>query len=243
MAPARTEEDGFDVAIKQVPVTEQRRPFIQKEGGQKLKQPGTARANEAASVESPNGTQQSDWARRHKDRSVLQQHISFFDTDSDGVIWPLDTFSGFYRLGYGLILSVIAVFIIHVNFSYPTLPGWLPDPFFRVYTARIHKDKHGSDSGSYDTEGRFVPQKFEDIFSKYASGDKQGITLREVFNYMKGQRLVMDPFGWGGALFEWMATWILLWPEDGRMKKEDIRRIYDGSLFYDIAARRSKQKQ
>jgi peroxygenase len=40
-----------------------------------------------------------------------------------------------------------------------------------------------------------------------------------------------------------MATWILLWPEDGRMKKEDIRRIYDGSLFYEIAARRSKQKQ
>jgi hypothetical protein len=26
------------------------------------------------------------------------------------------------------------------------------------------------------------------------------------------------------------------------MKKEDIRRIYDGSLFYEIAARRSKQK-
>jgi len=87
-----------------------------------------------------------------------------------------------------------------------------------------------------------VPQKFEDIFAKYASGDKQGITLGEVFKYMKGQRLALDPFGWGGAFFEWIATWILLWPDDGRMKKEDIRRIYDGSLFYEIAARRSKQK-
>jgi peroxygenase len=47
-----------------------------------------------------------------------------------------------------------------------------------------------------------VPQKFEDIFAKYASGDKQGITLPEVFNYMKGQRLVLDPIGWGGAFFE-----------------------------------------
>jgi hypothetical protein len=37
-----------------------------------------------------------------------------------------------------------------------------------------------------------------------------------------------------------VATWILLWPEDGRMKKEDIRRVYDGSLFYEIAARRPK---
>lgn len=38
-----------------------------------------------------------------------------------------------------------------------------------------------------------------------------------------------------------IATWILLWPEDGRMMKEDIRRIYDGSLFFEVAARREKQ--
>jgi hypothetical protein len=44
----------------------------------------------------------------------------------------------------------------------------LPDPFFRVYLARVHKDKHGSDTGTYDTEGRFVPQNFENIFAKYA---------------------------------------------------------------------------
>lgn len=30
----------------------------------------------------------------------------------------------------------------------------------------------------------------------------------------------------------------MLWPKDGRMMKEDIRMIYDGSLFYVIAARR-----
>lgn len=27
--------------------------------------------------------------------------------------------------------------------------------------------------------------------------------------------------------FEWLATYIMLWPEDGVMKKDDIRRIYD----------------
>ncbi|KAE8442095.1 hypothetical protein EG329_003853 [Mollisiaceae sp. DMI_Dod_QoI] len=253
MAPARTaEEDGFAVSISEVPVTEQRRPFIEKEADRKLKDPGTflfpiiprtARAYEAASTEAPNGTQKDDWTRKNKHQTVLQQHLSFFDRDEDGVIWPQDTFIGFYRLGYNFFLSMLAVFIIHSGFSYPTLPGWIPDPFFRIYSARIHKDKHGSDSGSYDTEGRFVPQKFEDIFAKYAGGDKKGITLREVFTYMKGQRLVMDPFGWGAAVFEWIATYLLLWPEDGRMKKDDIRRIYDGSIFFEIAARREKKKQ
>jgi hypothetical protein len=137
----------------------------------------------------------------------LQQHLAFFDPDSDGVIWPLDTFTGFYRLGYGVILSIIAVLIIHPGFSYPTLTGWLPDPFFRIYIARAHKDKHGSDSGSYDHEGRFRPQQFEDIFSKYASGDKQSISLGEIWVYMKGQRNVLDPFGWGAALFECEYNW------------------------------------
>ncbi|KAH7317639.1 Caleosin related protein-domain-containing protein [Rhexocercosporidium sp. MPI-PUGE-AT-0058] len=242
MAPPRAEEDGFDVSIEKVPVTVQRRPFIQK-GDEKLKDPGTPRANIAASVEVPDGTQKGDWARRYKGQTVLQQHISFFDPDSDGIIHPWDTYNGFHRLGYGIILSLLSVLIIPANFSYPTLPPghFLPDPLFRIYIARIHKDKHGSDSGTYDTEGRFVPQKFEDIFEKYAGGDKLGITMGEVWVYFKGQRLYGDPVGWGAALFEWIATWILLWPDDGRMKKEDIRRIYDGSLFFEIAARREKR--
>jgi peroxygenase len=49
---------------------------------------------------------------------------------------------------------------------------------------------------------------------------------------------------WAGLLTEiGTATWLMLWPEDGRMMKEDIRRIYDGSLFYELAARREKKSQ
>lgn len=40
---------------------------------------------------------------------------------------------------------------------------------------------------------------------------------------------VLEKFGWFAATFEWLATYILLWPADGRMKKEDIRAIYDVS--------------
>jgi len=35
----------------------------------------------------------------------------------------------------------------------------------------------------------------------------------------------------------------MLWPEDGRMMKEDIRGIYDGSIFYTIAAKRAQGKK
>jgi len=36
------------------------------------------------------------------------------------------------------------------------------------------------------------------------------------------------------------ATYLMLWPEDGKMRKEDLRKVYDGSIFYDIAERRAK---
>lgn len=90
--------------------------------------------------------------------------------------------------------------------QWPTNPGtglrsWIQDPFFRIHIDKIHKTKHGSDSGSYDTEGRFIPQKFEDAFSKYANG-KDHMTWPDIKSMMKGQRLLMDPFGWSAAFFE-----------------------------------------
>ncbi|KAI1254998.1 hypothetical protein MGN70_003061 [Eutypa lata] len=221
-----------------VPVTREREPFIQPEDDQRLPHTGTARANVAATYEKPRGTTEDGWAKQHEDKTVLQQHCEFFDTDHDGVIWPWDTFTGFHKLGFGLLLSFVAVLVIHGNFSYPTAPGWLPDPFFRVNVPKIHKDKHGSDTGTYDPEGRFLPQKFEDMFAKYADG-RDYLTLGDVWALLKGQRCIMDPVGWGGAFFEWLATYLMLWPADGKMLKEDIRGIYDGSIFYKIANRRA----
>lgn len=125
-----------------------------------------------------------------------------------------------------------------------------------IFLKNVHRDKHGSDTGTYDHEGRFVPQRFEDIFAKYAEG-RDYLTIWDVSNVLKGQRCIADPIGWGGAFFECkssqllcrrmfllmitgIATYIMLWPEDGRMMKEDIRGIYDGSIFYTLAERREK---
>jgi hypothetical protein len=203
-------EDQVVRSIRSVPVTEERKPFINTSPHAKLQHAGTARANIAASSEFPHGTTKNNYAGRHSDRTVLQQHCDFFDRDSDGILWPQDTFIGFHRLGFGIILSLVAVFIIHSNFSYPTVSGWLPDPFFRLYLKRVHKDKHGSDTNTYDTEGRFVPQKFEDIFAKYADG-RDYLTIWDVWEVMKGQRCIADPIGWGGAFFECEFADVVVW--------------------------------
>lgn len=101
-----------------------------------------------------------------------------------------------------MLLSAFAAFVIHVNLSYPTGRSWLPDPFFRLWTDRLYKDKHGSDSMSFDNEGRFRPQNFEDFFAKYDRGNKGGLDVWDLLRAWKGQRMAFDFFGWSASFLE-----------------------------------------
>lgn len=127
----------------------------------------------------------------------MQQHVLFWDRDRDGEIYPLDTYTGFRDLGFNILFSLLATLIINLNFSYPTrlAHSIIPDPRFRVYVDSIYKAKHGSDSGTFDAEGRFVPQAFEDMFSKYDCDGDGALTFGELFEMMHGNRCAADPFG------------------------------------------------
>jgi len=170
---------------------------------------------------------------------------------------------GFRAWGWSIPLCLYATFLINFFLSYPTVPSIFPDPFFRIFTQRMYKAKHGSDSMSYDNEGRFRPQNFEDFFAKYDKDNKGGLTVEELWSAWKGQAFVLDFFGWGAAFFECesrlcghldfrkitvsdigaagLATYLLIWPEDGILKKEDVRGVFDGSIFYK-KAEQHKQK-
>jgi len=83
-----------------------------------VEKPYIARASYAPDVDHPRGT--AVYADKHKDYSVLQQHILFWDRDGDGQIWPWDTYVGFRDLGFNIIFSLLAVYVINVCFSLPT---------------------------------------------------------------------------------------------------------------------------
>ncbi|KAF8445353.1 Caleosin related protein-domain-containing protein, partial [Terfezia claveryi] len=227
--------------ITTVPPTQEFQPYVPKEAGhgRGLVAAGVPRVNVAASVENPYGTTKDDYALKHSHETVLQQHVAFFDRDKDGIIWPQDTYIGFRRIGFNILVSILAAFIIHLNLSFRTVPGVLPDPLFRIWLDNIHKTKHGSDTNTYDSEGRFSPQHFEDYFAKYSS-TKKGLTYRDFLRGWNSNRRLFDPVGWCSEFLEWTATYLLLWPEDGIMRKEDIRRMYDGSLFWEIAEKRER---
>ncbi|KAL8903824.1 MAG: hypothetical protein Q9207_003684 [Kuettlingeria erythrocarpa] len=231
----------YTISIKQQPITVEHEPYVPQPGDE-LIDAGTARATLAVSKENPNGTVENDYAAKNQHLTVVQQHVTYWDRDNDGVIWPYDTYIGCRDYGWGVILSLIAAAFINIGLSYPTVPGIIPDPFFRIYVDRLYKAKHGSDSMTYDNQGRFRPQQFEDIFAKYDRGNKGGLDAGDVYIFWKEQRMVFDFFGWTACALEWTATYLLIWPEDGIMKKEDVRGIYDGSIFYK-RAQETKRKR
>jgi hypothetical protein len=86
---------------------------------------------------------------------------------------------------------------------------------------------------------RFVPEKFEEIFSKYDHGNKGGLNLKDIHSLIKGNANIMDFFGQIAAWLEWNVSYYMAavdTPEHGKLLlKEDARGIIDGTLFHKVA--------
>ncbi|EOA12247.1 hypothetical protein CARUB_v10012687mg [Capsella rubella] len=197
--------ESIATVAEKAPVTAERK--VRTDLDDYLPKPYLPRAMVAPDMENVNGTR----GHKHQDMSVLQQHVAFFDQDSDGIIYPSETFR----------------VIVHLTMSYATLPTWMPSFSFPIYIKNIHRAKHGSDTSTYDTEGRYIPANLENMFSKYARTVPDKLTRFEL----------------AASKMEWGVLYFLAKDENGYLSKEAVRRCFDGSLFdYCAKARASAKK-
>ncbi|KAI8816004.1 Caleosin related protein-domain-containing protein [Fimicolochytrium jonesii] len=193
---------------------------------------------------SPSHTTSSNNVNTHG-LTPLQKHVGFWDRNKDGVIWPWETYAGFYALGFNPIISFTSALAFHIlHVSYPTHDSWIFNPLLPVTIANIHRAKHGSDTETYDTAGRFVNEKFESTFENYSSRPKKdGLTFSDIKTMWGGNRNVFDFVGWSFQFFLWTFLWALAAdPVTGVLSKEDVLKQYDGTLYYELEDRRKTTK-
>ncbi|XP_020089905.1 probable peroxygenase 4 [Ananas comosus] len=173
----------------------------------------------------------------------LQKHVAFFDRNKDGLVYPWETYQGFRAIGCGVALSSASALLINGFLGPKTRLGTCPSPLLPIYVKNIQKGKHGSDSGVYDAEGRFVPEKFDEIFKKHAHTNPNALTSKELNEMLKGNRIPRDYGGWVAAWTEWKILYLLCKDKDGLLQKETIRAVYDGGLFVKMEQERASSKK
>lgn len=52
-----------------------------------------------------------------------------------------------------------------------------------------------NDSGTYDEAGRFYPQRFEEIFTKFDKQRKGGLNLKDMVSLVWAHTTLWDPMG------------------------------------------------
>ncbi|GMN53332.1 hypothetical protein TIFTF001_022476 [Ficus carica] len=84
-----------------------------------------------------------------------------------------------------------------------------------------------------------MPVNLENMFSKYAQKMPDKLNLKELWNMTEGNRAAYDLFGWISSKMKWGLVYYLAKDEHGFVSKEDIRSLFDGSLFENLAKRHS----
>ncbi|CAN4090474.1 unnamed protein product [Withania somnifera] len=178
-----------------------------------------------------------------REPTPLEKHAMFFDVDKNGIIYPWETYQGFRKIGSGIFLSIFASFFINFGLSKKTRPGKWPSLLFPIEVKNIKFGKHGSDTGVYDKEGRFVQEKFDEIFEKHARSNGNALTAQELDEMLKANREPKDNKGRIAALSEWKILYFLCKDKHGLLRKEKVRAVYDGSLFEQMAKEHQSKKK
>ncbi|CAL5037894.1 unnamed protein product [Urochloa decumbens] len=174
--------------------------------------------------------------------TALQKHAEFFDRNKDGIITASEIFEGFVAIGCDAEFARATAASLSAGLGPITSPVDAPLPHLSIYVEYVHRAMHGSDTGAYDAKGRFVPEKFEEIFTKHAKMSPDALTSMEVQEMILANRDPLDPQSWSASEREWGLIYKLASDKQGFLHKDSVRGIYDGSVFYKLEGQRTSSR-
>ncbi|AUX47274.1 uncharacterized protein SOCE26_087920 [Sorangium cellulosum] len=163
--------------------------------------------------------------------TALEKHSAFFDRNHDGIITLRETYEGLRAIGIGRVLS--AWFALFINGVLGTTTSRSFIPTLSITLENVHRGKHASDTGVYDKDGRFNPERFEELFSRWDKDRDGALNARELVARTLGDRDMLDVFGFLASAGEWTVLYALA-GRGGKLTREQLRRMYDGTLFYEL---------
>ena len=165
--------------------------------------------------------------------TALQKHLAFFDRNSDAKVSVRETLGGLRMLGIPAVVALPAAISINGAMATPTA-GY---PTLTLHIRSIEAGIHGSDTGIYDDNGLFVPEKFEAWFKTWDQDGDGALNLKELAKRLYKEEDLYDFFGLIASGGEFGALYLVA-AEDGKISKERMLGLYDGSLFYTLARAR-----
>ena len=183
--------------------------------------------------------------------TVLERHVSYFDTDGDGEITMAQTFRGLRGVGVGAVTSLGLTLLINLFLGYLTHGR----PSLKVSVRDIARGKHPFDTGSFDERGQRDDSAFERLFSApttHAPLDR--LTRDEIRAVIVKRGDPNKPFGEvGSVLSKWFSgreiQLLLCVASDCRkatpsgmlepaISRRTLQRFYSGHLLFLLARQR-----
>ena len=182
--------------------------------------------------------------------TVLERHVSYFDTDGDGEITMTQTFRGLRQLGVGVVLSSLFTLLINAFLGYLSHGK----PSLRVSVRDIARGKHPYDTGTFDARGQLNEANFEALFSSpSAIAPFDRLTREEIRATILKRGDPQKPFGeLGSVLSNWFSgreiQLLLCLASDcskrspsgvdqPAISRRTLRRFYTGHLLFLLARR------
>jgi peroxygenase len=165
--------------------------------------------------------------------TALQRHVAFFDWNGDGYITVVEDYRGLRALGIDPVLA--SSFATAINGVLATPSRGFPS--LTIDLRNIASGIHGSDSGIYDSEGRFVPAMFERLFTDWDRDGSDGLDPLELAGRAVRDADLFDVFGVVVSGAEFGLLFVVA-AEDGELSRDRMRSFYDGTLFYVLAEER-----